>query len=110
MANSIKLEDYQEMRQILKQLLVDKDELKAIFDRIENTQSQLHGSDWISKGSAQSQESYNNLRSNYDAFCALIEKASKEISNSVTSVEEQDAAADKAASTVTDGAKVIKVD
>ena len=65
MANNIKLEDYQEIRALAKQLLADRDELDGIFNREDQNATRRHDSIWNSKGSDRAQESYNNLRGNY---------------------------------------------
>lgn len=108
MANNIKLEDYQEIRALAKQLLADRDELDGIFNREDQNATRRHDSIWNSKGSDRAQESYNNLRGNYAAFCSLLERACKEVLDTTASVEAQDAAAEVSTTKVTDNAKVIK--
>lgn len=108
MANNIKLEDYQEIRALAKQLLADRDELDGIFNREDQNATRRHDSIWNSKGSDRAQESYNNLRGNYAAFCNLLERACKEVLDTTASVEAQDAAAEVSTTKVTDNAKVIK--
>ena len=110
MANNIKLEDYQEIRALAKQLLADRDELDSIFKREDQNATRRHESIWNSKGSDKSQESYNKASGNYAVFCSLLEKACKEVLDTTASVEAQDAAAEAKTTKVTDNTKVIKID
>ncbi len=97
--NEFEEKDFGEARSLADAIKKNAENIRGIFDDIDNTMKALYGQNWESAGAENAHSRYQQIRSNYEGFFNSVINMRTHVYN-VTALNE---AADQAASNIIEG-------